>query len=113
MFLISVEMPPPLDVDKFPFKDYATQFLSPHANIAFQRDPLSTSLHPDTTITKDAVAISSLISCYTWNTSADNKKKLTENEGIDIVKTLLEHAIKKPKLRNEVRLFMHTFVFYK
>lgn len=95
-------MPPPLDVDKFPFKDYATQFFAPNANLTFQRDPLLTSLHSDSSLTKDAATVSSLIAMYTWNLTTDNKRKLTDAEGVDAVKSLLEQAIKKPKMRNEI-----------
>jgi hypothetical protein len=95
-------MPPPLDSDKFPFKDYADQFFPPNTNITFQRDPLQSSLHNDPSMAKDAVTLSTLISTYTWNTNTTDKKKLTETEGVDITKTILEHAIKKPKMRNEV-----------
>lgn len=82
-------MPPPLDSDKFPFKDYADQFFPPNTNITFQRDPLQSSLHNDPSMAKDAVTLSTLISTYTWNTNTTDKKKLTETEGVDITKTIL------------------------
>lgn len=102
MNIFSVEMPPSLDLDKFTFKEYATQNFAPNTSITFQRDPLQTSLHNDPSIAKDASNISSLIAAYTWNASGADRKRLTEADVVEVTKNILEQAIKKPKLRNEV-----------
>lgn len=72
-----------------------------NANATFQREPQQVALH-NTDISKDAAIISALIVAYMKNTTPDNRRKLTATESVDIVKSLLDNAIKKQKIRNEL-----------